>query len=339
MINKDEKKTRVTIYEVAKHAGVSLATVSRVINNSASVSEETKTKVNEVINRLGYKPSVLAQGLATSKSALIGVVIPGANYVYISNLLNGIQQIAKANNFNILLFTTLHSKVDATKAIEDVIKSHVDGVIVFDDVLTSEDIANMNSYSVPVVIINHSVTTKYSACVLFNHDEIIRKITWDNVTHNGKRMNFLHTRNGGRLLNRVEKIFVNTMVSAKGDYSIITTDDSYNAIYEDMKEHFKFQKSGYYICYRDSIAAAVVDAAIDTGLRIPQDVEVLSLIGTKYANIIRPNITNLYVDFFEVGKRAMEMLIDLSKDTLSDRIAKFNVVLKKGNTTIDINNS
>ena len=115
------KKARVTIYEVAKKAGVSLATVSRVINNGDNVSQESKDKVNKVIKELGYKPSALAQGLATSKTVTIGVVIPSTNYVYISNLINGISEVAKEKGFRISLFTTSHSKLDAYKVIEDVI--------------------------------------------------------------------------------------------------------------------------------------------------------------------------------------------------------------------------
>ena len=88
-------KERVTIYEVAKASGVSLATVSRVINKQENVTEATRKKVEETVARLGYKPSAVAQALATNRSTNIGVVIPAANYVYISNMLNGITEAAK----------------------------------------------------------------------------------------------------------------------------------------------------------------------------------------------------------------------------------------------------
>ena len=97
----DNLKDRVTIYEVAKSCGVSLATVSRVINNSGTVKEDTKNKVLSTIKKLGYKPSGLAQALATSKTTNIGVIIPSANYVYISNMLNGITDVCKDKGFNI----------------------------------------------------------------------------------------------------------------------------------------------------------------------------------------------------------------------------------------------
>src|SRR5574344_2247850 len=122
----DNLKERVTIYEVAKASGVSLATVSRVINNSDTVKEDTKKKVMAVIKKLGYKPSGLAQPLATNKTTNIGVIIPSANYVYISNLLNGISEVAKEKGFVLTLFTTSHSRDEALSCLEKVIKSHVD---------------------------------------------------------------------------------------------------------------------------------------------------------------------------------------------------------------------
>ena len=123
-------KDRVTIYQVAQAAGVSLATVSRVINKQGNVTEATRLNVEETIKRLGYKPSGLAQALATNKSTNIGVIIPNANYVYISNLLAGISDVAKTKGFVLSLFTTSHSREEALSMIEKVITSHVDGAII-----------------------------------------------------------------------------------------------------------------------------------------------------------------------------------------------------------------
>lgn len=334
-MNDQYKKSRVTIYEVAKKAGVSLATVSRVINDSESVKKETRDKVEKVIESLGYKPSILAQGLATSKSASIAVVLPSANYVYLSSFLYGVQEIAKEKGLNIVLFPTFHSKSDARSVIEDMIKSHVDGAIVFDDELSSEDIKNINSYDVPAIIVNHNVTSDKSGCITFNHEEVIRKITLDNIHHNGKMMKFVHTHNCGRLLRRVENVFIDTMEREGKPYEIINSDDSYTLSYNEFKEHFKFNKSGYYIVFRDSIAAAIENAALDNGLKIPEDIEILSIVGTKYAKILRPKITSLFVDFKEVGKKSLTMLCELIDQELYNKHVSFNVELSKQDTTLD----
>ena len=330
----DNLKERVTIYEVAKAAGVSLATVSRVINNSGTVKDDTKEKVMSIIKKLGYKPSGLAQALATNKTTNIGVIIPSANYVYIANMLNGITEVCKANGFTVSLYTTSHSRDDALNCLERVIKSHVDGVIVFDDELNAEDLEIFNNYSVPVIDVNNSITATRIGCIAFGYEHLFRKIIENNFLKDDKIMTFLHVHNAGRLLSRVEHCFIKTHQENDREYNIMNCDDSYQRTYQDFMQRFKEKRKEYVIAYRDSIAAAVLNAATDSGLSIPEDVEVLSLIGTKYSSILRPQISNLHINFQEVGKRAMFMLIDLIRGTLTEKEYKFESEYIKKDSTL-----
>ncbi len=328
-------KDRVTIYQVAQAAGVSLATVSRVINKQGNVTEATRNRVEETIRRLGYKPSGLAQALATNKTTNIGVVIPSANYVYISNMLNGISEIAKQKGFVLTLFTTSHSHEEALSMIEKVITTHVDGAIIFDDELEEEDIMKIASYNVPSIVVNNKVVGDRTGSVLFGIGDIL-KSTINDYYYNGgrKQMTFLHVHDGGRMLAKAEKLFVEANEKLEKPYNIINVDDSYNRTYHDFLEYFQTHREGYFIAYRDSIAAAVENAATDSGLRVPQDVEVLSLVGTKYANIIRPTLTSMDIDMAEVGKRSMYMLIDLINGNLTEKTYKFEARLILRNSTI-----
>ncbi len=328
-------KDRVTIYQVAQAAGVSLATVSRVINKQGNVTEATRNRVEETIRRLGYKPSGLAQALATNKTTNIGVVIPSANYVYISNMLNGISEIAKQKGFVLTLFTTSHSHEEALSMIEKVITTHVDGAIIFDDELEEEDIMKIASYNVPSIVVNNKVTGDRTGSVLFGFGDILKSIINDYYYNGGrKQMTFLHVHDGGRMLAKAEKFFVEANEKLGKPYSIINVDDSYNRTYHDFLEYFQTHREGYFIAYRDSIAAAVENAATDSGLRVPEDVEVLSLVGTKYANIIRPTLTSMDIDMAEVGKRSMYMLIDLINGNLTEKTYKFEARLTLRNSTI-----
>lgn len=317
-------KERVTIYEVAKASGVSLATVSRVINKQSNVTPETRAKVEATIAKLGYKPSGVAQALATNKSTNIGVVIPSANYVYISNLLNGITEVAKEKGFTLSLFVTAHSRDDALNMVEKVITSHVDGAIIFDDELDEADVAKLSSYYVPSIVINNKVEGDRTGCIVFGYEHNLTHILSHHFTeNNNKRPVFLHVHNCGRLLARTEKAFIKACNEAGREYRIMNVDDSYTRTYLDFSEYFKTHNQGYFIAYRDSIAAAITNAATDAGLKVPEDVEVVSLIGTKYANITRPTLTTMSIDMQEVGKRAMYMLIDLTKGELEKKTYKF----------------
>lgn len=328
-------KDRVTIYNVAQKAGVSLATVSRVINNSGNVTEATKKKVEAVIAELGYKPSGLAQALATNKSTNIGVIIPSANYVYIANLLNGISDIAKEKGYVLTLFTTSHSREEALTMLEKTITAHVDGAIIFDDQLNQEDIKKITSYNVPTVVIDKKITGDKIANIVFNYDDAVkRNIEAYFNTGKTKPMIFVHVHNAGRLALRCEKRFIETHEELGREYQIINADDSYQRTYSDFIEYFKHHSHGSFIAYRDSIAAAILNAATDSGLKIPEQVEVISLVGTKYAHICRPTITSLFIDMNEVGKRAMYMLTDLMNGQLFEKSAKLEPELQERDSTI-----
>lgn len=328
-------KERVTIYEVALASGVSLATVSRVINHQGNVTEKTRKKVEEVVNKLGYKPSSLAQALATSRSTTIGVVIPSANYVYISNFLNGITSAAKEKGYNLSLFVTSHSKEDAITAVEKVITSHVDGAIIFDDELDEEDYRKLSDYNVPSIVVNNRVEAERTGCLVFGYEHNLKAILSKRYIY-GKETKtpiFIHVHNAGRLLARIEKKFIEFFEDLGIQYQIMNVDDSSERTYLDFLQYFKKHKSGYFVAFRDSIGAAILNAATDSGINVPEEVEVLSLIGTKYANIVRPTLSSMHIDMQDVGRRATYMLGDLCKGELANKTYRIESEFRKGDST------
>lgn len=328
-------KDRVTIYQVAQAAGVSLATVSRVINKSGNVTESTRRKVEDTIATLGYKPSALAQALATNRTTNIGVIIPSANYVYIANFLNGLTQVAKEKGYVLTLFSTSHSRDEAMSMIEKVITTHVDGAIIFDDQLGQEDVNRIASYSVPSVVIDARITGDKVGEILLDYDSTVRSLVESYYARGGKKeMTFLHVHNGGRLLDRCERAFISAHDKVGHAYKVVNCDDSYARTYADFVQYFKNVKSGFFLCYRDSIAAAVMNAATDSGLKVPEDIEIVSIVGTKYAAIVRPTLSSFHIDMSEVGKRAMYMLTDLLNQNLVDKTYRFESSFAPGSSTI-----
>ena len=162
----DNLKDRVTIYEVAKTAKVSLATVSRVINNKGNVTDSTKKRVEEAIRKLGYKPSSLAQGLATSKTTNIAIILPAANYVYISNMLSGMIDVGRIYGYRCTVFTSENSG-DSEGLINDIITSRCDGAIIFESQLDYSDVEKLISYNVPTLIVGNNITSDKIGIPLF----------------------------------------------------------------------------------------------------------------------------------------------------------------------------
>ncbi len=322
-------KTRVTIYEVAKVAGVSLATVSRVINKKDNVTEETKVKVLSTIEKLGYKPSALAQGLAKSKSTNIGIVLPAKNYVYINNVLSGLVDIAKIYGYQTSLFVTRQDRDEVKDTIEKLIVSHVDGAILFDDALNEEDILELKKYNIPVVVIGRNIKSNDFASIILSYEDELRKIINDHFVKDDAPIYFLHTENSGLLMERLENIALDESkkINKESSFNIINITDAYDKTYEYLKVFFKNNKRGYFISPRDSISCAVVNAALDNDIKIPLDVEAISIIGTKYSRIMRPTLSSLNLDMYEVGSIAMRMLTKMLEGTLKVKTFTFNATL------------
>lgn len=314
----DDKQTknRVTIYQVAHQANVSLATVSRVINNHPNVTEKTRQRVLDTINALGYKPSALAQSLAKAKTTNVGIMLPENSYVYTSNMLSGMVTVAKAYGFRSSLFVTKRIKADATSQIEKLITSHVDGAVIYDDELSLDELSVLKNYQVPVVIIGHEIEDSYTASVPLDFKTGMFEAVDAYFARGGKEVTFLQVDSEGYLMDELRDALRTHCRELGKTFSVIDCDDSYQRLYQDISIKFENNPSfrGYFIAPRDSLACAVTNAATDHGLKVPENIEVLSIIGTKYSYIARPQISSLDLDMFLAGSIAMRMLTKFMDD-------------------------
>ncbi len=332
-------KDRATIYSVAKRAGVSLATVSRVINGKDNVTEKTKIKVQEAIKDLGYRPSALARGLATNKSTNIGIVLPGVNYIYICNMLAGMTDIAKIYGYQTTLFVARRSKEDTQQTIEKLVSSHVDGAIIFDDELDVEEIKYIQNYNIPLVVIGHEMKNENLASIVMDYSNPLNNLLKEYYAKpNCGDVHYVDVSMAGNMMDDVRDNMIHFARELGKQVSLVHSEDSYQRIYADMKVYFESpsNRKGLFICPRDSLACAVINSALEANVNIPEDIEVVSVVGTKYSYIVRPQVTSFDIDLFEVGSIAVRMLTKLLKGELEDKnkIFKFNAKLvKRGSTS------
>lgn len=340
MDNKDNGiKERVTIYVVAQAANVSLATVSRVINHRKNVTENTRKKVEDTIKRLGYKPSALAQGLATSHSTNLGILMPNSSYVYTSNMLSGMVDVAKIYGYQTNLFVTKRTKEDASKVIEKLISSHVDGAVIYDDELSSDEIMTIQNYKIPLVIIGHEMKGNELASILLDYKTQLISTLSRHFEHEkeGGDVVFLQCEGEGFLMDDLKESVANFCAEKGKKFKVLPCTDSYTRLYKDLPAWFKENgtKGHLFIAPRDSLAAAICNLCVDNGIKIPDDIQVLSVIGTKYSYICRPEISSLDIDMFMVGSIAVRMLTKLLKNNLPEEEKVYRIAAsytKRGST-------
>ena len=153
----------MNIYQIAKKAGVSIATVSRVINNSASVSEKTKEKVNKVIEEDDYKPNIFARGLTLDSIKIIGVICTDVNDAFVAKALSFLQKELHKMNYDILLFCVGSNQEPTLKHVRYLQNKHVDAIFLvgstFSDSINKEQLEEI-SRTTPMIIINGSIESE-----------------------------------------------------------------------------------------------------------------------------------------------------------------------------------
>lgn len=145
-------KDVITIYDVAREADVSMATVSRVVNGNPNVKAATRRKVLDVIDRLDYRPNAVARGLASKRTTTIGVIIPDITNLYFAALARGIDDIATMYKYNIILANSDQSAIKEVQVLNALLAKQVDGIIYMGYTLSEEMRTELIRSKTPVVL-------------------------------------------------------------------------------------------------------------------------------------------------------------------------------------------
>ncbi len=300
---------RVTIYDVAKEAGVSLATVSRVINGSSVVKGPTRERVEAAVEKLGYKPNAIAQGLALQKTTTIGLVVPEASFTYTGQIINGLIDVAKIYNYNIMLHTITAGITDVNSVFEDIIKSHVDGVVIYNDELKIEDVQQLSQYNIPIVLVGNKVDGDRICSVYVDIEKAIFELTSKYLEEGKDNIAIIEDRKNPytcqQMINGAKRAFEQRGKQFNGFLQIPVED---RTSYKFLCKHLKDHRYDLLIGNRDSQAMAAVNASRENGISIPGDMEVVCVIDTKYNSMMRPQISSFSIPSYDLGAVSMRVM-------------------------------
>ena len=304
---------RITIYDVAKEADVSLATVSRVINDSNVVREDTRLRVQQAIDKLGYKPNAIAQGLALSKTTTISIVMGEKLFSYNEKILNGLMDVAKIYNYNIMFHTTSKGISKMQDVIESIIKSRVDGVILFNDNFSEEEMEVLQEYQIPMVVVGSRIPKTDIANVgnvYIDFEslayELVKSCFEKGITDISLVEDKLNLSMMEKLKSGVDKAYEEK--GLKFD-KYISYNDSYKSSYVYFTEYYKtHQPSKVVITLRDSQAIAFLNATSEAGYDVPKDAQMVCVLNNKYLTMVRPHISSYNIPEYDMGAVAMRLL-------------------------------
>ncbi len=325
---------RVTIYDVAHEAGVSLATVSRVINGSDVVKGNTRQRVEEAIEKLGYKPNAIAQGLALSKTTMIALVIPEASFTYTGQIINGLLDVAKIDKYNVMLHTTTEGINEISDIIENIIKSRVDGVIIYNDRLTDTELDQLTQYNIPIVIVGNRMSSKTISSVYVDIEKAVFELVMKYLETDVKDIAIIQDRKNNNqidfMVRGAEKAF-----EAKGmkfDH-FIPIPSEYRTSYDFLSRYFKDHRHGLIIANRDSQALAILNAARENGIRVPEDMEVVCVIDTKYNSMVRPQVSSFAIPSYDLGSVSMRVMTKMLNHAQEGRAIELSYLFTPRQTT------
>ncbi len=313
---------RVTIYDVAKRAGVGLGTVSRVINNSSQISPKTREKVLQVIEELRYRPSAMAQGLARRCTNTIACIVPMFTGYFYFELLNGVQRALSNHGYDLLLYSVDHFERKEEFFKRALTERRVDGVLVISMTISDKYSKRFIQSKLPIVLVDSfhenldSVATenKEGAFVATQHliDLGHKKIAMINGSLNS-------TPARHRLEGFGEALKQNNITLDKRcifnvcpqDDAEMNYNDGFNKVsgYRAMRELLQLKPPRPTAAFISSDIQAVgaIKALQENRLKIPDDIALVSFDGIELSEYI--NLTTMKQPMYEMGKIAVEQLI------------------------------
>ncbi len=327
---------RVTIYDVANEANVSLATVSRVINGLEIVREDTRVKVQEAIEKLGYKPNAVAQGLALQKTTTIALVVPEASFNVTGQIINGLLDVAKIYKYSIVLHTTTEGILEINETIENIIKSRVDGVIIYNDKLLYDELSELKRYQYPIVLIGNKMSDESIASVFVDIEKASYDVTKAYLDVEKNKVAIIEDRKNPFAISQMVKGAQRAFDEAnKEGFTFVQIPSNYRSSYEFLKGYFKDHKHDLILTHRDSQALATINAASENNITVPQECEVICMIDTKYNAMVRPQLSSIVIPSYDLGAVAMRIMTKLlHNEVLSEKEIELSYVFNRRQSSL-----
>lgn len=318
----------VTIYDVAREANVSMATVSRVVNGNPNVKPTTRKKVLEAIDRLGYRPNAVARGLASKKTTTVGVIIPDISSIFYSELARGIEDIATMYKYNIILSNSDQNTDKELHLLNTMLGKQVDGIVFMGGNITDVLVEEFKRSPVPIVLAASVEEQAQTPSVNINYEQAIYDSVQLLVEKGHKRIAFVsgpmsEPINSMRKLAGYKRaleeagIAFDDVLVAEGDYSYDSGIESLAHLLEQS------DKPTAVIAATDEMALGVIHGAQDRGVSIPEDLEVIGFDNTRLSLMVRPQLTTVVQPTYDIGAVAMRLLTKLmNKEQVDDQIVE-----------------
>ena len=321
---------RVTIRDVAKEAGVSVATVSRYLNNNSYMSEDTERKIREVMDRLEYKPNEIARGLAKQKSNTIALIIPDMTNPFFPDLVKAIEEVAKSKGYSLLLINSDEHDLQDEQFWESFKRRYIDGFILASFQFDEEVLAGLESLNIPFVGVDRAVKLNSLNSVGIDNFEGA-KIATDHLIDIGCKK-IAHISGPKSFLPSLDRVkgYIDSIakrcpnqepIILEGDFSI---EGGRKLTGKLVMEH---QDVDGIFFSNDLMAIGSLKALKALNIIVPKDIAIIGFDGIKLTELVEPEISTIEQPVYNMGAVATIKLINLIEKQ-SNGIANYDLSVR-----------
>lgn len=302
-----------TIYQVSELAGVSLATVSRVLNKNTRVSDKTREKVENAMNELGYRPNSIAQSLASNRSNSVGILVAELHGPIFGHMMAGVESELRAAGKHVII-TTGHSEEEKEKdGIEFLLSRNCDALVLHVEAVSDEFLIELSQGKVPVYLMSRYVSELKDHCISIDN-RLGGYLATQAVLAQG------HTEIAYITGHQYKADSVNRLIGHKKALAEknITFDENLFFV-GDYKEtggsaglkHFIDNKRSFsaLVCANDEMASGAMKYAREHGYELPEDLSIMGFDNVIFANYLYPKLTTIDNPVNEMGKMAAKLVL------------------------------
>jgi DNA-binding LacI/PurR family transcriptional regulator len=306
----------VSIYDIAKKARVAPSTVSRALEDHPRIGAETKKRIQALAQEMGYIPSTVAKSLAAKKTWTIGMVLASISDPFMGRIVEGVEQVAIEAGFNVFVSTSQNDQQREIEVIKMLQKRRVDGVIVIASHLFEQYPRLFESGRIPIVVINEQQPWKTMHFVTVDDVQGARLAVEHLLALGHRRIGYVGVTNRPKSNRYRLKGYQDALEGAN-----IALDPALIFTSQTIEEHAKRGEASFepllvagataVFCYNDATAIGLLAACYRHGLSVPNNLSVVGFDDIDLAAYTIPPLTTIRQPRFELGRRAMRMMLDL----------------------------
>ncbi len=312
-----------TIYDVAREAKVSMATVSRVLNGTAVVREDTKQRVLDAIARLSYRPNAVARGLASKRTRTIGVIVPDVSAAFVAEVVRGIEDVATMYDYHIILSNSDAQVQREVDLVGTMWEKQVDGLVYMTNRLQKEHVDAFEQAQIPVVLCATEDPERRIPSVNVDNQLAGRDAATYLLERGCKRIAYITTTPGFSVLADLRGQGVASCLS-EPFLQVDAKHGQYETALPLIQAFLREHEVDGLVTATDELGLAAIHAVQDVGKSVPNDIKVMAFDNTRLAVMVRPEMTVVAQPMYDFGAVSMRLLTKFLQD---EPVETYTVVL------------